>query len=135
MLKLSKLNDALASYSDKDWNYSRIILEEKSLEILNSPYAMVIDPIDIRSSDGRNEVITYEGEVTWGLRHSSELGILELISLRINKALLESTSDEYWDFVRPVIRLANTEELISKGITTALWYQVIEVAGDDFDNR
>jgi hypothetical protein len=129
------INIALQSYSDKDWNYSRIKLEVRELGSLTGPYALWIDEIDVRNPVKRKEFKACEDEVTWGSRHSNELGILELISLRINKALIESTSDEYWDYRRPVIRLAKKEELAQKGITKAFWYVVTEVAGEDFDNR
>lgn len=131
----SKINEALESYSDKDWNYSRISLEVKPLESLTSPYVLTIESIDVSTPIKRKVFKGSEDEVTWGGRHSNELGILELISLRINKALIESTSDEYWGFTRPVVRLVRKEELIQQGITDALWYNVTEVAGEEFDAR
>jgi len=61
--------------------------------------------------------------------------MLEVVSLRINKALLEVTSDEHWEFKRPVVRIAKCELLAGQPDTRAIWYQINEVAGEDFDNR
>jgi len=130
-----EINTALLSYSDKDWNYSRIALETRPLESLPHPYVLWVERIDVSTPANRKNFKNCEDEVTWGGRHSSELGILELISLRINKALIECSSDEHWNYRRPVIRLVKREELINKGIKSALWYQVTEVAGDEFDTR
>ncbi|MEI6083623.1 MAG: hypothetical protein WCS70_04905 [Verrucomicrobiota bacterium] len=129
------INSALRLYSDKDWNYSRISLETRTLESLDCPYVLWIEEIDVKTPVNRKNFKSCEDEVTWGARHSNELGILELISLRINKALIESTSDEHWNYRRPVVRLIKREELVKKGITDALWYQVTEVIGDEFDSR
>jgi hypothetical protein len=74
-------------------------------------------------------------EVKWGDRHSSELGVLELISLRINKALLESTSDKFWQNKRPFLRVVSRHLLVEQAVKSALWYDVREVRGEDFDNR
>jgi hypothetical protein len=134
-MDLNKINEALGRYSDKDWNYSRIILESSKLELLSSPYVLWIDLIDVSNPTKRKAFKTYEDEVTWGGRHSNELGILELISLRINRALIESTSDEHWENRRPIVRLVKKEDLIKQGITDAFWYRVTEVVGDDFDSR
>jgi len=130
-----QINKALQSYSDKDWNYSRIYLAVKSLGEFESPYVMRVEVLDLATKDGANDWKALVGEVRWGERHSSELSVLELVSLRINKALLEGTSDEYWQHKRPVIRIAKKEAPTEEHLTHALWYQVIEVAGEDFDNR
>ena len=130
-----EINSVLGNYSDKDWNYSRIALETKSLQSMQSPYVMWIEQIDVSTPANRKNFKSCESEITWGARHSNELGILELISLRVNKALIEASSDEHWNYRRPVIRLMKKEELIQQGITHALWYQITEVSGDDFDNR
>ena len=132
---IEKINAVLAEYSDKDWNYSRITLEIRELESIDGPYALSVFLINVKTKEGRKEFGTYESEVTWGDRHSNELGILEMISLRINKALMETSSDEHWDFVRPVVRLTKREELLEQGITTGIWYRVAEVAGEEFDAR
>jgi hypothetical protein len=130
-----KINEVLKEYSDKDWNYSRITLTMNKLNELNGPYSLWIDYIATNTKKGRSDFQTYSQELTWGSRHSNELGILELISLRLNKALLDLSNDEMWNFRRPVIRLVKKEELTKQGIADALWYRVDEVVGEDFDNR
>jgi hypothetical protein len=130
-----QINKALQSYSDKDWNYSRIQLTIKPLHDLDGSYVMRVEVLDLTTKDGSNDQKALASEVKWGERHSSELGILELVSLRLNKALLEGTSDEYWQYKRPVIRIAKKEAPDGEHTTYALWYQVTEVAGEDFDNR
>jgi hypothetical protein len=96
---------------------------------------MRVEVLDLATKDGSNDRKTLADEVKWGERHSSELGILELVSLRINRALLEGTSDEYWQHKRPIIRIAKKEASAGEHATHTLWYEVIEVAGEDFDNR
>lgn len=130
-----QLNRALLSYSDRDWNYSRITLIAKLLASLDSPYALTIDILDLSTKQARADLKSLADEVRWGERHTSELGVLEIVSLRINKALLEATSDDYWQGRRPVTRIVKTEALVAQGVTTAFWYEIREVAGDDFDNR
>lgn len=130
-----RINHALKERSDKDWNYSRISLINKSLHDITSPYVLSCEWIELDQAQGENDLKTLAGEIKWGDRHSSELGILELISLRLNKALLETTSDEFWDNRRPVIRVQDRDLLIQQGITDAFWYAVEEVRGEDFDNR
>ena len=132
---LDRVNSALLSYSDKDWNYSRISLVGKLLESINGPYALKLDVLDLTSREGRNELRSLVDEVKWGDRHSSQLGMLEIVSLRINKALLEVTSDDYWNQKRPVIRIVKKEGFDIEENTHAVWYQIVEVAGEDFDNR
>jgi len=134
-LLLECVNKALLAYSDKDWNYSRISLLVKQLDEIEIPYVLRFETLDLKTKQGRGELKTISDEVKWGERHSSELGMLELVSLRINKALLEITSDEHWQWKRPVARIAKRETLLAQGITSALWYEVHEVVGEDFDNR
>jgi hypothetical protein len=78
---------------------------------------------------------TLTDEVKWGDRHSSELGMLEVVSLRINKALLEVTSNDYWNQKRPVVRVVKKQDVDRQNTTDAIWYQITEVAGEEFDNR
>ena len=130
-----EVNEALRGYSDKDWNYSRISLELCPLESIDSPYVMWIERVDIFTEHGKTVLQTLKEEVVWGTRHSNELGIAELVSLRINRALVEATSDEHWRYIRPVVRLVKKELLTQQGIVSALWYRVCEVTGEEFDNR
>ena len=132
---LDRVNSALLNYSDKDWNYSRILLVTKPLESIQGPYMLKIDVLDQTTKEGRNELRSLVDEVKWGDRHSSELGMLEVVSLRINKALLEVTSNDYWHQKRPVIRIVKKEGIDREDNTNAIWYQITEVAGEDFDNR
>jgi len=132
---LDRVNSALLNYSDKDWNYSRISLIDKLLESIDGPYVLKLDVLDLKMTKGRDELRSLVDEVKWGDRHSSQLGILEVVSLRINKALLEVTSDDYWNQNRPVLRIVKKEEVESEDITHAVWYQITEVAGEDFDER
>ena len=61
--------------------------------------------------------------------------MLEVVSLRINKALLEVTSDEHWNQLRPVVRITKRQSIDREVTTEAIWYHVTEVAGEEFDNR
>ena len=130
-----QVNSALLVYSDKDWNYSRIALVIRPLREFDSPYVLRLEFLDLTTKAGQKDLKTLIDEVKWGDRHSSELGILEVVSLRINKALLEATSDEFWQYKRAVVRIARKEELDREQPANAIWYQVTEVAGEDFDNR
>jgi len=134
-LLVTQVNNALLGYSDKDWNYSRISLAIRQLHSLNSPYALSLEILDLDTKQGRTELKALTDEVKWGERHSSELGMLEVVSLRLNRALLETTGDDHWKHKRPVVRIVKKEALAAKGITDALWYQITEVVGEDFDNR
>ena len=129
------INLALSGCRDKDWNYSRITLLCSVLSQLDTPYVLWCDRIDLHTKEGRSDYQTCLSEVDWGGRHSSELGVLEVISLRINKALLVSTDDEYWQMLRPIVRIIEKQELVSKGITVGFWYEVREVPGMEFDSR
>ena len=130
-----RINQALKHYSDKDWNYSRIRLVTRSLPQTTSPYLIWYEMLDLTSQPGKQQLKNVADEVKWGDRHSNELGLLELVSLRLNKALLESSSDDDWHQNRPVLRVAKTEELAQTGVTSAFWYDIEEVVGDQFDNR
>ena len=132
---VNQINSALLAYSDKDWNYSRIALVIRPLREFDSPYVLRLEFLDLTTRAGRKDLKTLVDEVKWGDRHSSELGILEVVSLRINKALLEITSDESWQYKRAVVRITRKEELAGEHPTHAIWYQVTEVVGEDFDNR
>jgi hypothetical protein len=130
-----QVNEALRIYSDKDWNYSRILLVIRPLDKLDGPYALILETLDLNTQQGRRDLKALVDEVKWGQRHSSELGMLEVVSLRINKAMLEITNDEHWQHRRQVVRIVRKEDVAGRGITHAFWYQVTEVAGEDFDNR
>lgn len=132
---VQRVNTATESYPAKDWNYSRITLVPRRLDDCNAPYVLWVELIDTRTKQGQEDLKAASNEVAWGERHSNELGILELASLRLNKALLECTSDEYWEHRRPLVRLVKTNSLRSEQVTTAFWYAVDEIAGEDFDNR
>ena len=132
---VAKLNSVLDAYSDKGWNYSRIRLYTCPLQSLDSPYSFWIDSLDVTDRDGRQQLKALKEEIAWGLRHSDELGIAELVSLRVNKALLEIASDKDWESSRPVVRLKKKELLQKQGITDAVWYNVQEVGGEEFQSR
>lgn len=136
LVKLAEaINQSLETYADKDWNYSRIRLLVNDLAVIVSPYVLACERLNTRSAHGQAELKTLAGEIKWGSRHSDELGILELISLRLNKALLEVTSDANWNSRRPVIRVVHRQALEQENIPSALWYEVTEVAGEEFDSR
>lgn len=132
---VTKVNQSLQTYADKDWNYSRIYLQLKLLPELDGPYVLWFDLIDLSPKKGKEIFKSVASEILWGERHSSELGILEIISLRINKALFEVTSDESWGGQRPVLRVTKKELLTGSNFTHALWYVVTEVVGEEFENR
>ena len=96
-----RVNEALRDYSDKDWNYSRISLVIQPLGKSVGPYALSLETLDLNTQQGRRDLKALVDEVKWGQRHSSELAMLEVVSLRINKALLEVTNDEHWQHKRP----------------------------------
>jgi hypothetical protein len=135
------INEILSHYSDKDWNYSRIRLVLVEVASTQSPYLLGCELIDLGSSQGRRECKDVQNEVTWGERHSGELGILELISLRVNRALLELVGDKLYvtgdppKRCHPVLRLVKRQDLIAANVQTAIWYEVQEVAGEEFENR
>ena len=131
----SKINDALAGYSDKDWNYSRLALQMKELSLIDGPYALWIEVVPTETTQGKRDLKTCSIEVSWGERHSNELGILEIVSLRMNRALCEMTTDDFWNQQRPVIRVVARQKLIHQRVTEALWYEVHEVSGEEFDTR
>jgi len=130
-----RINKVLKLHSDKEWNYSRITLQVKLLSELNSPYVLTCDFLDMDSKDGKLGYNSLVDETSWGDRHSNELGILEIISLRINKALVESAAIAPWGSQRPFIRITKKETLTESSVTSALWYEVQEVTGEDFDSR
>ena len=126
---VNQVNTALQDYSDKDWNYSRISLTICPLDTIGGTYALRLEVLDLRTKQGRTDLKALSDEVKWGDRHSSELGMLEVVSLRINRALLDITSDEHWQFKRPVVRIVRKEVLADQAATNAVWYQINEVAG------
>jgi hypothetical protein len=130
-----KVNETLLRYADKGWNYSRISLMSKILLQVDSPYVLWYELLPTTTKAGRIALKAVADEINWGERHSNELGILEIVSLRLNKALLECTSDEFWRFNRPVFRLEKKEALAQKGVIAAFWYEVHETKGEDFENR
>jgi hypothetical protein len=130
-----RINSALDRYSGKDWNYSRIYLEQKPLSEIHGPYVLWCDLISTKTKQGIADLETVQHEVSWGDRHSNELGILEIISLRLNKALFETTSNEFWGTERPVVRVVRKQAIEQQGISDAFWYRVQEVWGEEFDNR
>jgi hypothetical protein len=132
---VAQINDAFLRVTDKDWNYSRITLELRPLAQIDSPYVLWVERIETDHKTGKGELAQLKSEVTWGSRHSKELGILEIISLRLNKMLLETTSDSRWMNRRPVIRAVKKRDLEIQGITDAFWYGVQEVCGEEFNNR
>src|SRR6266404_5533410 len=113
---LERVNKSLQAYSDKDWNYSRITLTIKPLAAIDGPYALSLEILDLNTKEGRGYLKALADEVRWGERHSSELGVLEMVSLRINKALLEVTSDEHWQHARPVVRIAKKEDVSGEAL-------------------
>ena len=132
---VTKLNAALELCSDKDWNYSRISLLVRPLDDLISPYVLWPEVLDLVTKEGRADLKALSDEVKWGDHHLFELGVLEIISLRVNKALLENTDDQFWQNRRPILRVVKKYLLADQGIRAALWYEVREVGGEDFDNR
>jgi hypothetical protein len=131
----TRINEVLRQVPDKDWNYSRILLEIRPLAQINSPYVLWVEFIDVGQKTAKAELTQLKSEIVWGSRHSDELGFLEIVSLRLNKALLESTSEELWQDQRPVVRAVKKQELDKQGFAEAFWYRIEEVGGEDFDNR
>lgn len=118
-----------------DWNYSRISLYIKPLTEVSEPYVLWLDTIDPETELGRTELRNVTDEVSWGERHSNELGLLEIISLRLNRALMRVTNQEPGVKGTPIVRVTHKESLVKQGITSALWYEVTEVAGEQFESR
>lgn len=132
---VEKLNKTLQSWSDKDWNYSRIYLQSSRLDDIDGAYALWPELIDMGTKEGRSDSKASAQEVAWGERHANELGILEIVNLRVNTALMEIATDEQWGTKRPIVRVVKKEHLVQQGITHAIWYRVNEVVGEDFDSR
>ena len=132
---VTRLNAALGSVPDKDWNYSRISLSMRALDDIPSPYVLWPEDLDPVTKNGQADLKALTDEVRWGERHSSELGVLEIISLRTNKALLKHAPAEPSPTKRTVVRIEKKQLLAEQGIRTAIWYNVNEVAGEDFDSR
>jgi hypothetical protein len=132
---VARVNEALSNYSDKDWNYSRISLQLQHLDKSAGPYALWFDLVDRTTRQGKAELKTATDEISWGVRHTDQLGILEIVSLRVNKALIEASSNEFWGTARPILRVVKKESLLQQGIVNAVWYVVTEVLGEDFDAR
>jgi len=130
-----RLNQVLERYSDKDWAYSRIALEVLPLAELEAPYVLWLEWIPTIRPEGKQAFKDTEGEVAWGERHSSELGILEIISLRLNRALSSISTQEDFDGCRPIVRMMKKSDLEEAAIRDAFWYKVTEVQGDEFENR
>ncbi len=138
---VQQINAVLKRFPDKDWNYSRITLTAVEVSALESPYLLECELVDLGTPQGGKTLKDVHREVTWGDHHSSELGIVELISLRVNKALLAVTSAG--DFVsghplrkqHPVLRLVKRDDLLAAKVSQAIWYRVEEVSGDEFDSR
>jgi hypothetical protein len=130
-----RLDEVLERYSDKDWAYSRIALEVRPLSELAAPYVLWLEWIPVGVPEGRKAYKSSEDEVTWGERHSSELGMLEIVSLRLNRALMSVGAPEDFNGCRPVIRMMKRSDLENAGIKDAFWYNITEVQGDEFDNR
>ena len=130
-----RLNRVLDRYSDKDWAYSRIALDVRRLAEMEAPYVLWLEWIPAASPEGRREFKGCEDEVTWGERHSSELGILEIVSLRLNRALISVATLEDFNGSRPLVRMMKKSQLAEAGVQDAFWYKVDEVQGEEFDNR
>jgi hypothetical protein len=130
-----KINTCLEKYSAKDWNYSRLSVQVIPLQAIEGPFALVVETADLTTKQGRAELKLLQQEVDWGDRHSSELGFLELVSLRLNKALLAVGDRQQLEAAWPILRLAKRDDLVAKGETLALWYKVTEVSGEEFDSR
>ncbi len=132
---VDKLNNTLNLYPDKDWNYSRIVLVYNELEKLSSPYCLWCDLADRSSDEGKRFIKRTEEEIAWGKRHMNELGILEIVSFRINKALADIGTQDIWGRFHPILRVENKERIAERGINACLWYRVEEVVGEDFESR
>lgn len=136
-----RLNEILQHYSDKDWNYSRVRLVTLQVSALQCPYLLGCEFVDPNSKKGAREIKDVQSEVTWGEHHSSELGILELVSLRLNKALLAVVDEKFLSGGppshrgHPIIRLVKRQALIDANVPLAMWYEVQEVSGEEFDSR
>jgi hypothetical protein len=131
----SQINEALHLVPDKEWNYSRITLELCRLSQIDSPYVLWVERVKTDTRAGGVDLAQLKSEIAWGSRHSEQLGFLEIVSLRLNKTLLENTPDESWAQQRPVIRVVKKEELESQGLEAAFWYRIQEVGGEEFDDR
>jgi hypothetical protein len=138
---VQRFNEILQGYSDNDWNYSRIRLKGVEVASVQSPYLLAYELVDPSTAKGRRDLKAVQDEVTWGDHHASELGILEIISLRVNKAMLAlegehfSLPDAPQRRYRAVLRVVPRNALLASNIAAAIWYEVEEVAGEEFENR
>ena len=138
---VQRLNEILRRYSDKDWNYSRIRLVTLRVAALQCPYLLGCEFVDPNTRKGAREIKDVESEVIWGEHHSSELGILEIVSLRLNKALHAVVDENFQSSGspshrgHPIIRLLKRQTLLDANVPIAMWYEVQEVSGEEFDSR
>lgn len=132
---VKSFNQALSRYPEKDWNYSRIILQTRDLSNCPDAYVLWYEMVDPATPQGRSDLKALRGDITWGDRHSSELGMLEIVSLRLNKALLAVANEANWGGRQPVLRLSKKELLTQQGYARAIWYEVREVSGEEFESR
>lgn len=133
--RIQAINAILNQRSDSDWNYSRITLCPLDLESFCSPYVLQLEEVDLATPEGRLEFKELSREVAWGERHTSELGILEFISLRINQTILAAIGSQKPSGKCYVVRISRRDALIQQGLTSAAWYEVTEVVGDQFETR
>lgn len=129
---VTTINNALKTYPDKEWNYSRITLIAKPLHSVPGPYVLTCELLKRADKLSQGVIREISAEIQWGERHSSELGILEIISLRLNKALCDTCASAP---IHPVIRVQKKSDLGLRDDAPVIWYTVTEISGEDFESR
>ncbi|MBI5395002.1 MAG: hypothetical protein HZA91_06850 [Verrucomicrobia bacterium] len=128
---VARINDALGSYADESWHYSRLRLAIRPLDQIPGAKALWLETIATDNRNGQRLLRDLRGRVSSAVGHLSELPLIQIVICRINDALLALTTDEDWQHQRPFVTWAKKSELAGRGLTTAVWYEVEEHLGDD----
>lgn len=131
---LDRINATLARYDDESWHHSRLRLVTRPLEQIPGAKALWLETIATGNRDGQRLLRELRSRVSSAVGHLSELPIIQIVICRLNEALLALTTDEDWQHQRPFITWVRKDELVGRGMTTALWYEVEELLGDDTES-
>ena len=130
-----RINDNLARADDESWHYSRLRLTTCPIDEIPGAKVLWLETISTDTRDGQRLLRELQGRVSVAVGHLSELPIIQIVICRMNEALLELSTDDYWQHQRPFITWAKKSELVQRGILVALWYRVEEQLGDDEDSE
>lgn len=130
---VSRINDNLVQVDDEAWHYSRLRLTTCLLDEIPGAKVLWLETIATDTREGQRLLRELKSRVSAAVGHLSELPILQIVICRMNQALLDLTTDDYWQHRRPFITWAKKSEMAQRGTPVALWYQIEERLGDDED--